>query len=102
MRLSHNTKDHVPGKTSEHSDEVEVRFLKLDENKRIEQAVTFDTQSAEFSGEMRIIWTFEAGAEGTNVRVACENVPLGIQPEDHEAGLTSTLENLAAFAEGPP
>ena len=62
----------------------------------------FDTQSAEFSGEMRIVWTFEAVADGTNVRIACENVPPGIGPGDHAAGMTSTLENLATFTEAQP
>lgn len=99
MRLSYNDSEHVQGKTSEHSDEVEVRFLKLDANRCIEQTVTFDTQSAELSGEMKIVWTLERADWGTNVIVCCENVPPGIRPEDHEAGLTSTLENLAAFAE---
>ena len=37
MRLSHDAKEHVRGKTSEYSDDVEVRFLKLDENRRIEK-----------------------------------------------------------------
>ena len=34
-----------------------------------------------------------------SVTVRCENVPTGIRREDHQAGLTSTLSNLAAFAE---
>jgi hypothetical protein len=33
------------------------------------------------------------------VTVRCENVPAGIQADDHQAGLKSTLSNLAAFAE---
>jgi hypothetical protein len=53
MRLSYNEQEHLPGKTSERSDEVEVRFLKLVADKRIEQAVTFNTERSEFSGEMR-------------------------------------------------
>ena len=100
MRLSYNEQEHVAGKTLEHSDEVEVRFLTLIANKRIEQAATFDTHSSEFSGEMRILWTFDETDQGTNVTVACQNVPVGIRPEDHEAGLRSTLENFAAFTEG--
>ncbi|MBO0798302.1 MAG: SRPBCC domain-containing protein, partial [Blastocatellia bacterium] len=86
-------------KTSEHSDEVEVRFVRLVPNERIEQAVTFDTENAEFAGEMRITWIFEEWEKGTKITVFCENVPEGIHVEDHEAGLTSTLENLAVFAE---
>lgn len=99
MRLSYIELEHTPGKTSEHFDEVEVRFVRLVPNERIEQAVTFDTENAEFTGEMRITWILEKLAKGTNVTVLCENVPEGISVEDHEAGLTSTLGNLAIFAE---
>jgi hypothetical protein len=34
---------------------------------------------------------------GTLVTVRCEDVPAGIRPEEHQAGLMSTLDNLAAF-----
>ena len=102
MRLSYNDKEHAAGKTSEHSDEVVVRLLKIDANRRIEQAVTFVAQSPEFAGEMRIVWSFDEADEGSNVVVSCENVPIGIRPEDHQAGLTSTLENLATFTEDAP
>jgi len=43
MRLSYDELEHTPGKTSEHSDEVEVRFVRLVPNERIEQTVTFNT-----------------------------------------------------------
>lgn len=100
MRLSYIDEGQPAGKTSETSDDVRVRFLVLDANRRIEQEVNFRTQDPTFLGEMRIVWTFEETNEGTNVTVSCENVPVGIRPEDHEAGLLSTLENLAAFTEG--
>lgn len=99
MRLTYKERQHVPGKTSEDADEVEVRFVKLVPNERIEQAVTFESDDPTFSGEMRIAWTLEPVPEGTLVTVRCEDVPLGISPEDHQAGLSSTLSNLAAFAE---
>jgi hypothetical protein len=49
LRLSYNEQIHVTGKTSAHTDEVEVRFLRLFADRRIEQAARFDTASAEFS-----------------------------------------------------
>lgn len=100
IRLTYNEPQRTPGKTSEDSDEVEVRFVKLVPDQRIEQAVTFNSDDTAFSGEMRIIWTLEAARSGTLVTVRCENVPTGVRPEDHEAGLNSTLSNLATFAEG--
>lgn len=100
MRLIYNEPQHMPGKTSADADEVEVRFVKLVANERIEQAVTFESDDPAFSGEMRIAWILEPVQTGTMVIVRCENVPEGIEAEDHQAGLESTLGNLAAFAEG--
>ena len=100
MRLTYNESQHTPGKTSDDADEVEVRFVKLVRDERIEQAVTFNSEDPAFSGEMRIAWILESAQKGTLVTVRCENVPAGIRREDHQAGLSSTLNNLAAFAEG--
>jgi len=99
LRLTYREERHTPGKTSANSDEAEVRLLRLVPDKCIEQAVVFDSDDPAYSGEMRIAWTFESAHDGTLVTVRCENVPGGIRPEDHQAGLNSTLENLAAFAE---
>jgi uncharacterized protein YndB with AHSA1/START domain len=100
MRLTYDEAQPTPGKTSENADEVEVRFVKLVQNERIEQSVVFDSDDPAFSGQMRITWVLESAQDGTLVTVRCEDVPAGIRPEDHQAGLTSTLDNLAAFAEG--
>jgi uncharacterized protein YndB with AHSA1/START domain len=100
MRLTYSDPLHASGKTTDDADEVEVRFVKLVEGKRIEQAVTFNSEDSAFSGEMRIAWVLEPVAGGTLVTVRCEDVPAGIRPEDHQAGLMSTLNNLAEFTEG--
>ena len=99
MRLTYNEPQHTSGKTSEDADEVEARFLKLVPYERIEQAVTFESDDPAFAGEMRITWVLEPGQDGTLVTVSCVDIPSGIRPEDHQAGLTSTLNNLAAFVE---
>lgn len=98
MRLTYEVPHDVPGKSSAHADDVEVRILKLIPDHRIEQAVVFDAEDPAFAGTMKITWTFQALAQGTEVTVRCEDVPEGIRPEDHAKGLASTLENLAAFA----
>lgn len=100
MRLTYNEPQHVAGKTSADADEVEVRFVKLVEGECIEQAVTFYSEDSAFSGGMRITWILQPVPDGTVVTVSCENVPPGISPEDHQAGLMWTLANLASFAEG--
>ena len=99
LLLTYEETQHMPGKTSENADVVEVRFVKLVPDESIEQAVTFDSEDPAFSGEMRINWTLEPVPSGTLVTVCYEDVPAGIRPEDHQAGLDSTLTNLAAFAE---
>ena len=100
MRLTYSGSNAGKGKTSSNADEVEVRFSRLVPNERIEQAVTFNSDEPAFSGVMRIVWTFGARQGGTLVTVRCEDVPRGIRREDHQAGLASTLENLAAFVAG--
>ena len=99
MRLTYNEPQPEQGKTSDDSDEVEVRLTKLEDRHSIEQEVLFDSEDAAFSGTMRVTWTFEEEEDGTLVTVRAENVPERIRPEDHEAGLNSSLENLAGFAE---
>lgn len=99
MRLTYIVAEHTAGKTSKHSDQVEVRFIKLVPDERIEQGVSFISDKEEFTGEMQMTWFFDGMEDGTNVTVACIDVPDGIRPEDHDVGLTSSLENLAAFVE---
>lgn len=88
------------GKSSKNSDGVEVRVTRLEEGRRIEEEVTFESADPAFFGVMRMTWTFEPELAGTRVTVRAENVPEGIRPEVHEAGLNSSLENLAGFTEG--
>lgn len=100
MTLAFLAPDHrTPGKTSAHEDVVEGRFLQLVPNERIVQAATFDSDDPQFAGEMVMTWLLEAGPEGTRVTIFCENVPPGISKEDHDAGLASSLSNLAAYVE---
>ena len=90
----------VSGKTDAHSDVVDGRFVALEENRRIVQAFRFTSEDLAFAGEMRMTWTLTPVAGGTEVAVAAEDVPSGISPEDHAAGLGSTLANLDAYVTG--
>ncbi len=89
----------VQGKTTEHSDVVSGRFVELVPDRLIAQVVEFDSDDPAFAGEMKITWTFTVVAKGTHVMVRCENVPPGIRAEDHQAGLASSLQNLARYCE---
>jgi uncharacterized protein YndB with AHSA1/START domain len=100
MAFIYKDNDHnLSGKTSAHEDVFEGRFLELVPDKRIVELVTFESDDPAFAGEMQITTTFDPIPGGTKVTVSCENVPAGIKPEDHQAGITSSLMNLAAFTE---
>lgn len=92
----------APGaaKTSSRTDVSSGRFLALEVNRRIVQSVEFDSSDESFAGEMVMTWSFAPAASGTLVTITAEGVPPGIRPEDHDAGLRSSLENLARFAAG--
>ena len=66
---------------------------------RIVQVIEFESEDPAFAGTMTVDWTLADVPGGTEVTILCENVPEGIRPDDHETGLRSTLENLAAFTE---
>jgi uncharacterized protein YndB with AHSA1/START domain len=101
MVLTYEDADHaVPGKTSEHCDVVRGWFLELVADQLVVQRVAFESADPLLAGAMTMTWTFTPAPGGTKVTILCENVPEGIRAEDHEAGLTSTLANLAAFTEG--
>ena len=100
MAFGYADTDHsVPGKTSEHADVSHGRFLELVPDKRIVELVEFESDDPAFSGATTIITTFAAVPGGTKVTIRCENVPSGIRQSDHQTGMTSTLNNLAAFTE---
>jgi len=90
-----------PGKSSEDTDVVRGTFLKLVEDKRIVQQITFESEDPSFAGEMIMTWNLDTLPEGTKVTIVCENVPEGIRQEDHDEGLRSTLENLATYLQSP-
>ncbi|RYD46796.1 MAG: ATPase [Sphingomonadales bacterium] len=87
------------GKTAEHTDIVEGRYLALVPNTKIIQSAEFESDDPAFAGTMVITWTFEAAGDATRVAIVCENVPGGIRKQDHDQGLKSSLANLARFVE---
>lgn len=91
--------DSRTGKSAAGTDVVEGRFVDLVPARRIVQQVEFESSDPAFAGTMTMTWTLAPVPGGTRVRIDCENVPPGIGAEDHAAGLSSTLANLASFAE---
>ncbi|MCC7253988.1 SRPBCC family protein [Hyphomicrobium sp.] len=99
MALIYESNPASRGKSCANTDVVEGRFLEFVPEQRVVERVRFDTPDPAFAGEMTITTTLAPVDGGTEVTVVCENVPEGITAADHEAGLTSTLANLAAFTE---
>jgi uncharacterized protein YndB with AHSA1/START domain len=87
------------GKTTAGSDVVDVRFVDIESGARVVQAVDFDSADAAFRGTMTMTWTVTPVEDGAWVEVRAQDVPPGIAPEDHAAGLSSSLVNLAAYVE---
>ena len=85
------------GKTTEKEDRYTARFIELDPNRKIVQAITFDSPDPSFSGEMIMEVTFEKISKGTKVVIIFNNIPAGISPEDNEAGTELTLDKLAKY-----
>jgi uncharacterized protein YndB with AHSA1/START domain len=88
------------GKTTSDSDIVEARFVEISPYERIVQEVDFVSDDPAFAGTMTMTWELSAESSGTRVEIRAADVPAGISPEDHAAGLASSLANLAAFVEG--
>ena len=100
MILTYKDASAAPGKSSADSDIVEARFVDLAPNRRVAEAVDFQSDDPAFAGTMVMNWLLLPVPEGTKVTIRAENVPSGISAKDHAEGLASSLENLAKFLEG--
>jgi uncharacterized protein YndB with AHSA1/START domain len=98
LRYDEGTANAV-GKTTDQSDVTSGRFVELKPGRRITQSVLFDSGEPALAGEMTITWAFQPAPGGTQVTVTAANVPPGISKADHDAGLRSSLDNLAHFFE---
>lgn len=87
------------GKTSDNEDRVSVRFVELVPQRRIVEAVTFQTDDPSLKGEMIIEIGIELVAGGTEVSFTCTDLPPGLRAEDNEAGSHESLEKLARRCE---
>lgn len=87
------------GKTTDDADVFEGRFADLVPDERIVEVVRFQSDDPDFGGEMTLTTTLRPVDGGTDVTVRIDNVPNGISQADHEAGIASSLENLAKYVE---
>jgi Activator of Hsp90 ATPase homolog 1-like protein len=61
--------------------------------------VDFVSDDPAFAGTMTMTWAVRAVDRGTRVEVTADDVPDGISADDHAAGLTASLDNLAGYVE---
>lgn len=94
-----NVMSTASGKTTDRTDISKGHFLELVPGRRIKQSVEFESSDQAFAGEMTLTWSFEPAPEGAMVTVTADNVPSGISKADHDAGLKSSLDNLARLVE---
>ena len=85
------------GKSSSDSDIVEARYVDIVPDDRVVQAVDFVSDDPAFAGTMTMTWAVQAVDGGTRVEITADDVPDGISADDHSAGLTSSLDNLARY-----
>ena len=88
------------GKSSDDTDVVDVRFVDIVEDVRVVQEVDFVSDDPAFTGTMTMRWELREVNGGTRVDIVADDVPDAISSEDHHAGLTSSLDNLADHVEG--
>lgn len=87
------------GKASVDEDVVEVRRVRVESSETIVEEVDFPSDDPAYADTMTMTWTFTEGDGGTYVEIQATGVPAGIDPEDHAAGMASSLHNLAALVE---
>src|ERR1700745_690048 len=87
--LTYSDASGAPGKATAESDIVEARFVDIVPGEQAVQAVDFVSDDPDYTDR----------SEGENVDIVTENDPDGISAEDHAAGITSALTNLAAYVE---
>lgn len=89
----------MKGKTTQNEDKFSARFLEIIPNKKIVEIIDFDSSDPDFGGEMIMEITLQPIEIGTRVTFLFKDIPIGIRPEDNEAGTISSLEKLAKLVE---
>ena len=100
ITLTFDETNHAKGKSTSNTDVVKGQFVTLETNRKVIQRFQFSSADPAFAGTMTMTWALTPQVEGTVLAVTAEGVPVGIRAEDHEAGMASSLSNLAAMFEG--
>ncbi len=99
MALTYLDPTGEPGKTSDATDVVDITFAELVRPERVVQTAVFQADDPAYAGTMAMTWHLAPNGDGTDVTVTATGVPPGIDQAAHEAGITSSLANLASYVE---
>lgn len=99
MELTYLDAAGSPGKTSSSQDVTEVEIAALQPDARVVWRIDFASDDPAFAGTMTMTWALAEVEGGTEVSVRADDVPPAISASDHEAGIASSLANLAAYVE---
>lgn len=96
--LSHRDPKAGAGKSGAGTDAVEGRFTEVEPLRRLAWVTLFDSPDPSFGGQMSMVWTLSPDGTGTRIVLEARDVPPGIRPEDHAAGMGASLRQLAMAA----
>lgn len=99
MELTYLDPSGSPGKSEDATDVVDVAFTELVPPERVVQQAVFEADDPSYAGTMTLTWDLAAAGDATEVTVTATDVPPGIDQADHEAGISSSLANLASYVE---
>ncbi|HWE67152.1 MAG TPA: SRPBCC domain-containing protein [Acidimicrobiales bacterium] len=100
MVLTYSDAPASGGKATPDSDIVEARFVDVVPGVRVVQAVDFVSDDPAYAGTMMMTWEVTGVDGGTRVDLTADDVPDAVSPEDHAAGMNSSLANLAGYLQG--
>jgi uncharacterized protein YndB with AHSA1/START domain len=98
VSLTYEAADAV-GKTSAYTDTYRGRFVELVPDRRVVEALEFETADPALQGEMTIAISLCDAAGGTAVDALHASLSAGLSAADNAAGWRSALDRLAALLE---
>ncbi len=87
------------GKTQAKEDRYTARFIDIVPHQKIVQTVNFKSSNPDFWGDMIVEILLAPKEKVAEVIYTFKNIPIGIRPEDNEAGTRSSLQKLADYVE---
>ena len=88
------------GKTTEHTDSLHGRFVRLATDQEVEWELRFQTADARLAEPMRIRFALRPAPEGTELLAVHEPLPAGVDPAANEVGWSMSIAKLARLVEG--